>query len=128
MNSNYKVEIIESSRDFSARERIAIKDITNAIKFDSAVTDDPYSNLVITPSDWAVLKIHNESAEKKDYEVYVIIDGEGKKYYTSSLAFWNSFVEIAEEMKEEPFSIEVYKVESRNYKGKYFITCSIVME
>jgi hypothetical protein len=27
---------------------------------------------------------------------------------------------------EEQFSIEVYKKDSKNYKGKQFLTCSIV--
>ena len=130
MEKNYNVKIYESSREFNARERIAMKDLTNAIKFDSVIADDHDKPIVIKPVDWAVLEIHNSKAEKDMYFVYVIINSEGNKYYTSSAAFWNSFIEIVDEMAAEndnDFSIEVYKCESKNYKGKYFITCGIVL-
>ena len=121
---NYKVEIKESSKELSARERISIKDTTNAIKLDEALAE---GNVIITPVDYAILAIHNEKAEDKDYENYIIVDKSGTKYVTGSSSFWTSFIEIYEEMKveNEEYSILAYRVESKNYKGKYFLTCSI---
>ena len=65
----------------------------------------------------------------KDYYNYVIIDKDGTKYVTGSPSFWSSFKEIWDEMREESdeeFSISIYKVPSKNYNGKDFITCSII--
>lgn len=121
---NYKVEIKESSKELSARERISLKDTTNAIKLDEALAD---GNVIITPVDYAILGIHNEKADDKDYENYIIVDKSGTKYVTGSSSFWTSFIEIYEEMQDEDeeYSILAYRVESKNYKGKYFLTCSI---
>ena len=121
---NYKVEIKESSKELSARERISLKDTTNAIKLDEALAE---GDVIITPVDYAILAIHNEKAEDKDYENYIIVDKSGTKYVTGSSSFWGSFIEIYEEMKgeDEEYSILAYRVESKNYKGKYFLTCSI---
>ena len=120
----YKVEIKESSKELSARERISLKGTTNAIKLDEALAE---GDVIITPVDYAILGIHNEKAEDKDYENYIIVDKSGTKYVTGSSSFWSSFIEIYEEMKDEDeeYSILAYRVESKNYKGKYFLTCSI---
>ena len=103
-----------------------LKDTTNAIKLDEAITDE--TPLVISPAAYAVLAIHNEKSDNPDYENYVIIDRGGTKFVTGSPSFWSSFCEIWEEMKNESeeYSIEVYKRDSKNYKGKQFLTCSII--
>lgn len=121
----YSVKIIESSRELSARERITLKDFGNAVPLDEATKD---GKLVITPADYAILSVHNEKSDNKDYTKYVIIDTAGTKYVTGSENFFSSFKEIMDEMsgENEEFSIEVYQMESKNYKGKSFITCSIV--
>ena len=123
---NYHVSIKEVSKDCTARERIMLKDTTNAIKLDEAITDE--TPLVISPAAYAVLAIHNEKSDNPDYENYVIIDRGGTKFVTGSPSFWSSFCEIWEEMKNESeeYSIEVYKRDSKNYKGKQFLTCSII--
>lgn len=121
---NYKVEIKDSSKELSARERISLKDKTNAIKLDEALAE---GNVIITPVAYAILAIHNEKADNKDYENYIIVDKSGTKYVTGSSSFWSSFIEIYEEMQDEneEYSIIAYRVESKNYKGKYFFTCSV---
>lgn len=121
----YNVTISSASRTFSARERIAIKDFSNAIALDEATKD---GKLVITPVDFAVLDVHNEKSDNKDYKKFVVIDAAGTKYVTGSENFFDSFMEIMKEMagEDEEFSIEVYQMESKNYKGKSFITCSIL--
>lgn len=121
----YNVTISIASRELSARERIAIKDFSNAIPLDEATKD---GKLVINPVDYAVLDVHNEKSDNKDYKKYIVIDAGGTKYVTGSENFFDSFMEIMEEMsgEDEEFSIEVYQMESKNYKGKSFITCSIL--
>lgn len=122
----YEVKVIETSKELTARERIMLKDTTNAIKLDEAVKGGDH--LVITPVDYAVLAIHNEKSDNIDYENYIIVDDTGNKYVTGSASFWKSFKDIYDEMRgeTEPYQIEVYKVESKNYKGKMFLTCSII--
>lgn len=125
MNS-YEVKITSCNKDLTARERIKTKDTTNALALDEVVNGD---SVIISPEVWAELAIHNErntNSDETDYNKYVVIDKDGTKYTTSSNSFWYSFIEIAKEMEGEDFEIEVYKVESKNYKGKYFINCSIV--
>ena len=123
--TGYSVEIKESSRELSAKERIILKNTSNAIKLDTACEEDA---IIIEPVDFAVLSIHNEKSDNVDYENYVIIDKSGDKYVTGSQSFWSSFMGIYDEMDddEEPWSIKAYKLDSKNYKGKKFLTCSII--
>ena len=122
----YKVTIKESSKELTARERIMFKDTTNAVKLDEAANGE--ERLIITPAAYVILNIHNEKSDNVDYENYIIVDKDGNKYVTGSGSFISAFMEIWEEMKDEDeeYSIEVYKMDSKNYKGKQFLTCSIV--
>lgn len=122
----YKVTIKEVSKELTARERIMMKDTSNATKLDEAASGD--APLVIQPDAYAVLGIHNEKSDNVDYDNYIIMDKAGNKFVTGSPSFWTSFKEIWEEManEDEEYSIEVYKKDSKNYKGKQFLTCSIV--
>lgn len=122
----YSVAIREVSKEMSARERIKLKDTTNAIKLDEATTGE--APLVIAPVAYAILDIHNDKSDNKDYANYIIMDDAGNKYVTGSESFWTSFKEIWDEMENEneAYEIEVYRVDSKNYKGKQFLTCSIV--
>lgn len=126
MREDYNATIRECSKELSARERVLIKDTTNAISLDEATTDSD-SPLVISPAFYAVLNVHNEKSDNKDYTKYILVDKNGNKFVTGSDSFWNSFMEIMAEMEGEgDFEIQVYRRESKNYKGKSFITCSIV--
>lgn len=122
--TGYLVEIEETSKELSAKERIKIKDTTDAVKLDEATQ---LGEIVINPSMYAVLNIHNEKSDNKDYKNYIIVDKDGTKYVTGSASFWSSFMNIYEEMsgESEDWAIKVYRVPSKNYKGKDFITCSI---
>lgn len=121
----YSVGIKETSKQLSAKERIAIKDTSNALKLDVECEED---GVIITPVAFAILSIHNEKSDNKDYENYVIIDKDGNKYVTGSESFWNAFISIWDEMQEEDeaWGIKAYKLDSKNYKGKKFLTCSII--
>lgn len=123
--TGYSVEIKESSRELSAKERIALKDTSDATKLDVACDEGA---VIIEPVAYAVLGIHNEKSDNKDYNNYVIIDKDGQKYVTGSESFWSSFMDIYNEMQgeDESWSIKAYKLDSKNYKGKKFLTCSII--
>lgn len=126
MTKDYEVKINSVSKELTARERVMLKDTRNAVKLDEAVTDTP---LVISPAYYAVLDVHNEkSKEDKDFQNFVVVDTAGNKYVTGSISFFEAFTEIVEEMSGtgEDYEIEIYKLDSKNYKGKQFITCSIV--
>lgn len=129
MEKEYSVIIRESSRELSAKEKIAFRDFGNAVKLDENLTED--DSMMIAPKDYVILDVHNEKAKgNKDYVKYVIIDIAGNKFSTGSESFFTRFIEIFETMKEdapgEEYQIEVYKRPSKNYAGKSFISCSLV--
>ena len=74
------------------------------------------------------LAVHNERSEDKDYKKYVVVDKSGNKFVTGSESFFTAMFEIMEEMADagEDFEIQVYRMPSKNYNGKEFLTCSIV--
>lgn len=122
--NGYSVSIKESSRELTAKQRIALKDTTNAVKLDEATQVEP---VIINVDMYAILAIHNEKSENPDYDNYIVVDKNGTKYVTGSATFWSSFMDIFTEMEgdDEEWALKVYRVPSKNYKGKDFITCSI---
>lgn len=136
----YSVNIKFASKELSAKQKVMLKDTTNALSLDELTQPKPITNeegevirlepqtVTIDPDFYVTLMVHNEKAEDKDYEKHVIEDKSGTKYVTGSASFITSFVEIMEEMSgsDEEFQIEVYRMPSKNYKGKEFLTCSIV--
>lgn len=121
----YEAKIVDSSRELTAKEKIQMKDTTDAIRLDEATKEKA---LIIKPVDYAVVSIHNEQSENKDYEVYVLIDKDGQRYVTGSEAFFSSFKNIWDEMcgEEEEWELNIYRMPSKNYTGRDFITCSIL--
>lgn len=128
--TGYNVTITECSKELTAKEKIALKDYSNATQLDAEL--DSIDSIVITPSYYALLDVHNEhSKQDKDYKKILIIDTAGNKFVTGSQSFFTAFKEIYDLMKQEApgeeYSIEVYKKPSKNYSGKSFISCSIVL-
>ena len=123
--TGYSVKIVNASKELSARDRVAVKDTTNAIALDDATKETP---LVIGIDYYVELAVHNEKSEDKDYKKYVVVDKSGNKFVTGSESFFNAMLEIMDEMSGsgEDFEIQVYRMPSKNYKGKEFLTCSIV--
>lgn len=121
----YSATIVRASKDLTAREKIMFKDTTNAISLDEATQE---KSIVIAPVAWAVIAVHNEASDSKDYEKIVIMDDKGDKYVTGSVSFREAFSDIDTDMRAdgEDYCIMVYRRESKNYKGKSFITCSLV--
>lgn len=121
----YEVKIRETSLELTKRESIRIKDLQNAHKLDELVT--PESSFSFDFGGYAILDIHNDnSKDNTDYTNYLIFDRDGNKYYTASKSFWASIWAIITEMGDDDFSVEVTKHESKNYKGKFFLTASIL--
>lgn len=123
--TGYEAKIREASKELSAKERVKFKDTTNAVQLDDATKENP---LVISPDFYVILDIHNERSEDKDYVKYIVVDKAGNKFVTGSESFFTAFKSIFEEMAgtDEDYDIEVYRLPSKNYKGKEFLTCSIV--
>lgn len=121
---NYKVTIIESSRELTAKERVAIKTFANAQPLDVP----EMNGAIIEPKDWAVVSVHNEKSDNVDYEKYLIIGNDGNRYVTGSKPFWTSFRGIWDEMvgTEESWGFVVRHVQSKNHRDKEFIICEII--
>ena len=124
--ADFKATVKYASRELSGKEKVMLKDTTRCTKLDEATGA---GDLVLAPSMYAVLSIHNDKATPTDYENIIICDEEtGDRYITGSPSFMRQFESIWEDMKDEtePWNIVVYRKESKNYNGKYFITCSIM--
>lgn len=123
--TGFEAKIREASKELSAKERVKFKDTTNAVQLDEVTKENP---LVIAPDFYVILDIHNEKSEDKDYVKYILVDKSGTKFVTGSESFFSAFISIFDEMAgtDEDYEIEVYRLPSKNYKGKEFLTCSIV--
>lgn len=126
----YSVKVVNSSMELTVKQKIALKDLSGCISLDEVT--EVGARFVVTPTGWVELAVHNEkSKEQKDYTKFVIIADDGHMYMTGSQAFVTAFRDIWADMKneapDEVFSVECYKLESKNYKGKHFLTCSIVL-
>lgn len=128
--NGYEAKIQFASRELTAKERIRIKDFTHAIQLDDAVLPD--QPLVIDYDYHVKVSVHNEHAkgDNKDYFKTVICDKGGNAYITGSESFTTAMEDILDEMNEvapgEDITLECYKVPSKNFQGKCFLTCTIV--
>ena len=123
---NYEVTITESSKELNARDRIRVKDFSNAVSLDDATQSGP----VLISYDYHVLcHVHNSKSDNPEYDKCVVVDPSGTKYVTGSAAFIRSLKDILTECEGEiepgEIVIECYRKPSKNYKGKDFITCSL---
>ena len=125
--ATYTVEIKETSKELTKRERIMLKDTSDAESLDQATQNAPGEEVVITPESYAILTIHNEGAKgDTDYEQIVIIDTLGNKFVTGSRTFIESFLAIYSEMSDEEFSVKVVRKPSKNHSGKEFLKAVLV--
>lgn len=123
----YTAKVAFVSKEVSAKEKIRLKDTNNAVSLDAATAE---GTMLISPDYYAIVEVHNEKSEDKNYKKYVVVDKDGQKYVTGSESFITAFREIADDMAaeapDEPYDIEIFRKESANYKGKSFITCALV--
>ena len=124
----FVAKIRESSKELTAKERVAIKDTSNAVSIDEVTTAD--GKLIIDYAWHCIINIHNEHSDNKDYAKCVVVDKNNNKYVTGSESFRNALIEIVDEMTQagegDNIQLECYRKESKNYKGKSFITCSLI--
>lgn len=124
----YSVKIITASKELTAKEKIRIKDFTNAAQLDDIISGD--THFMLDYDYHVVMGVHNEKTknQNKDYRKVVIVDRAGKAYVTGSESFLNSMEDIVAEMSEtgEDFALDCYKVDSKNFQGKQFITCTVI--
>ena len=130
-SANYSAVIAETNMELTARERIMFKDTQNAVSLMDMAKDAKANDAKAIVEDikgYVVLDIHNEKSEDIDYKNYLIVDREGNKYVTGSSSFFSAFKAIFDEMvnETEPWSIELNLLDSKNYKGKEILTCSLI--
>lgn len=129
--TGYSVKIVDASKELTKKERVMLKDTGDALKLDEIIQGEP---IIINPDYWVKLTVHNEKSDNIDYPVYLIVDKNGTKYATGSEAFWTTFSDIWDEMtdemtgdgNDEEWQLKCYKLDSKNYKGKQFLTCSVI--
>ena len=128
MQKAYEATIKFSTKELAAREKIKLKDLSNSQNLDALTQAE--GKVIINVDYYVILSIHNEkSKERPDYDNIVVVDKDGNKYNTGSVSFIAALTDIIDELTdagETDCTIEVYRKESKNYKGKDFITCSVV--
>lgn len=128
----YKSSVQFASKPLTARERIKIKDTSDAISLDTATAGTTAAESLLIEYDYhAVLAIENDKAENKNYNHLVIVDKAGTKFYTGSESVMRALSDICDELADmgddgEPVVIKFFRKPSNNYKGKEFITCALV--
>lgn len=128
MAKDYEVKIVESWKPLTVREKISIKNFNDAVQLDTATQDD---KIEIELANYVVCTVHNEMAtDNKDYKKIIVIAKDGTRYVTGSPTFYRELSSIIEELEEagetDDFLISVYQLDSKNYKGKKFITCNLI--
>ena len=126
----YKASITYASKELSAKEKIMLKDTSNAASLDDLTANGP-GDVVIDYAYHVIVDIHNERADgNKDYRKVVIVDKDGNRFVTGSDSFITQLNDIVSEMteagEENNITLSVFRKESKNYKGKTFITCSLI--
>ena len=124
--AEFKSEIITASKDLTVIEAIKLKDLADAENINGIV--DAAGNIDITVKMYAKVRVHNERSDDQEYEQLVILADDGRKYYTGSKSFMESFESLADELAEHgifEFTVHCFGRESKNYKGRYFLTCSL---
>lgn len=124
MKKDYSVQIVEGSKEFTGKQAVMIKDTQNSLGLNDLTKDGEF---VFKPIDYAILEIHNEKSENKDYMVFVFITADGEMYSTSSMNLFETMVDIMSDMADcsEDWGIRVFQKPSKNRSGQTFLTCSV---
>lgn len=120
----YTAEITKCNKELSKKERVMYKNASDCKRLDDETIKT--GSIVIKPTLWLELSVHNDKAKNPDYTQYIIVDEDGTSYLTGSENFMANFLSIAEEMEGEPFEVEVYRKPSKNFNGKDFLTCKLI--
>ena len=123
----FSVKIAYTSSELSVEDKIRLKDTRDAQSLEVISREGAVKIGIVA---YAVLDIHNEKSEDKNYRQYVFMDKDGNKYMTGSEPFFNSFTDIWEELDDADIPVDerffkIYQLPSRNYAGRNFVTCSL---
>ena len=130
MENKYKVVIAEvtEGKELNFRERARLVKLAGEKKIDPELAFSEDKKLTIKPDYYAILEVHNPSAENEDYSILCFVCGD-ELYTSSSETLKDSYLELLELAKESneslDFPIEIYGVPSKNYSGREFFTCTI---
>ena len=126
MATNYKAKFITATRELTAKERIAVKTFADVCMLDSYTEE--HGDVLINLDYVAEIAIHNEELENPNYSKFVYVDKDGTMYVSGSETLHRAYEDIAEEMEdeEEEWGIKVCRKASVNFKGKDFLTCTII--
>ena len=124
----YKAKVVDSWKELSVKEKIAYKETDSFDKLDDIVQPD--ASLVIGLVNYITIHVENPKAEQAEYNQYVLVADDGNNYVTSSDNFNDSMKSMLDEIKDAgddigDWKVKIYKRESKNFKGKYFLTCAI---
>ena len=129
------VKIAMASREFTKVQKIALQNTSECISLDAELEKlaKEGKQLLISPKDYVILDITTDKPNlsgNENYKNMIVIDRNGTRYATGSNSFMEAFInifEIMHEDEEDPqYDIVVERKDSKNYKGKYFLTCNIV--
>lgn len=128
MSEKYSTKVKESS-ELTKREVIKLSTIKDTVGLDDVTQDGAFD---LQYKGHALFEVHNEAAEQTDYERLLIIDEGGTVYSTSSESFiiaFNDLMDMVAELRAagdtDPVIIHCTRHESKNYKGKQFLSCSL---
>lgn len=116
-----------TSKELNARERIQLKDRSNAINIGTALKESD-TPLIIDIDYYAVLHVEIPEKEEDSFDSYIFVDKNSTKYTTSSPSLWNAFTLIKDELLADgitDFQIECYKAPCQNRQGEY-LACRLV--
>ena len=117
----YEVTVLKKSREFTAREIIALRDMSRHTHTEKGMQID-------NVKDYILFRVNNDLAQNAEYEQLVIITETGT-YYTGSSSFIADFIDIYEAVHGdgEPISVLVSAQPSKNYNGNEFYKCYLVV-
>lgn len=116
-----------TSKELNARERIQLKDRSNAINIGTALKESD-TPLIIDIDYYAVLHVEIPEKEEDSFDSFIFVDKNGTKYTTSSPSLWNAFSQIKDELLADgitDFQVECYKAPCQNRQGEY-LACRLV--
>lgn len=129
--SDFEARLTYSLTEISKREAIKVKKTDSAINISDEI-NEAGSLIIEGVQNLHEVSVHNERAENKDYNVYILQTASGDMYKTSSYPCFSAAKDILEELKEEIeageiVSLKCYKAVSKNSKtGGMYITCTLV--
>lgn len=127
----YNETVVYSSRELSFMEKARVKTAKGAVLLNDVV--EPGQALAIEPAYYVVVHVENPRADVGEYDRTVIVDTGGTRYVTSSTSFLDALRPIFDDVSHAAsigedvtgWQLEVYKAESKKYKGKYMLLCNL---